>query len=173
MENVKSIVDIEPFLIDFAKQSERIIGSIIVKKGVVISDKTQQNILVRVVKTITGFDIEFLYRPSLRFADMGVGNGWHKGTKLNLKPEHLNGKEKFRVRKPKNIVNRPVFARAHLLEEALAVEIESIAVESIMQQLDQIGLDERQKKALIVRHIMRKEGDRISKSTLNKYKKWL
>ncbi len=164
----QSILDIEPFLQDFALQTEKIIGAIIIKKGVKISDTTQKNIIVNVLKTVTGFDIEFAYRVSLRFADMGVGKGYHKGTKITVAST-----EKFKVRRKKNIVNRPSFARAHLLEEALAVEIETIAVESLASQFKQLAIDPRQKAALLVRHIQRTEGGRPTSKTRKMFSRWL
>ena len=78
-------IPIEPFLKDFAAQTEKIIGSIIIKKGVKISDTSQKNIVIQVLKTASGYNVEYLYRNSLRFTSMGVGRGWDHGVKISAR----------------------------------------------------------------------------------------
>lgn len=163
-------VPIEPFLIDFAKQTEKIIGSIIIKKGVKISDTSQKNIVVQVLKTATGFNVEYLYRNSLRFADMGVGRGWDHGVKISAQ-SYSAVLGKFKSRKRKNITNRPAFASIHRLEEALAVEIEDIAVKTLLDGFQDMNLDPRIKNGLLVRMMQRSGQDRNSSADRKKFNK--
>lgn len=172
-EMSQSTLPIEPFLIEFAKQSERIIGSIIIKKGVKVSDKTQKNIVISVVSTTTGYNVEFWYRNSLRWVDMGVRPGYVHGIKITVEgyKKALKGKNQGIV-KPKKITNRPSFARIHALEDALAVEIEDIAISTIMDQFRAWALDPRIKNALLVRHIQRKDAGANSSKSRKMFEKW-
>lgn len=163
-------IPIEPFLKDFAAQTERIIGSIITKKGVKISDTSQKNIVVQVLKTASGFNVEYLYRNALRFADMGVGRGWDHGIKISAK-SYSTALSKFKSRRPKNITNRPAFASIHRLEEALAVEIQDIAVSTLLDGFQQMDLDPRIKNGLLVRSIQRSGQDRNSSADRKRFNK--
>lgn len=163
---------IEPFLLDFAKTTEKIIGSIIIKKGVKISDTSQKNIVIQVIKNATGFNVEYLYRNSLRFADMGVGRGFDHGVRISAN-SYRKGLDQFKSRKKKNIVNRPSFASIHRLEEALAVEIEDIAVSSLMDGFEALNIDNRLKNALLVRLLQRSSQDRNSSADRKRFKKYV
>lgn len=165
---MQSTLPIEPFLLDFAKHTEKIIGSIIIKKGVKISDTSQKNIVIEVIKTSTGFNVEYLYRNSLRFADMGAGRGWHLGVRISAKARK-ESLLKFQSRKKKNITNRPSFASVHRLEESLAVEIQDIALESIMEGFEKMNLDPRLKNALLVKSIMRSGDVKLSSADRKKF----
>lgn len=148
---MQATLDIQPFLEDFARESERIIGSIIIKKGIKISDTSKKNILVEVVKTATGYDVEFLYRNSLRFTSMGAGRGWDHGIKINAQ-KYQKSLKPFRVRRKKDATNRPAFGRIHRLEEALAVQIQDLAVNQIIDNFEDFS---REQKALIVKSLTR------------------
>jgi hypothetical protein len=147
----QSTLPIQPFLEDFARQTERIIGSIIKKKGIIISDTSQKNIVVAVVKTTTGYDVEFLYRNSLRFTSMGAGRGWSHGVKISASG-YQKALSSMKSRRQKDATNRPAFARIHRLEEALALEIEDLAVNQIKQNFEDLS---REQKGLIVKSLTR------------------
>ena len=148
---MQATLDIQPFLEDFARESERIIGSIIIKKGIKISDTSKKNILVEVVKTATGYDVEFLYRNSLRFTSMGAGRGWDHGIKINAR-KYQTSLKPFRVRRQKDATNRSAFGRIHRLEEAISVQIQDLAVNQIMDNFEDLSRDQ---KGLIVKSLNR------------------
>jgi hypothetical protein len=156
-------LDIQPFLEDFARQSERIIGSIIKKKGIKISDTSQKNILVEVIKTTTGYDVEFLYRNSLRFTSMGAGRGWERGVKINAQ-SYRDRLKPMRSRRQKDATNRPAFGRIHRLEEALAVEIQDLTVNQLMDNFENMS---REQKGLIVKTLTR--NPKISLANFRKF----
>jgi hypothetical protein len=136
----QSTLPIQPFLEDFARQTERIIGSIIKKKGITVSDTSQKNIVVAVVKTTTGFNLDFMYRSSLRFTSMGAGRGWSRGIKITAQG-YQKALSSLKSRRQKDATNRPAFARIHRLEEALSVQIHDIAVNEIIENFEQLGLN--------------------------------
>lgn len=161
---MQSTLPIEPFLQDFARETERIIGSIIIKKGIKISDTSQKNIVVAVVNTTTGFNVDFMYRDSLRFTSMGAGRGWDHGVKISA-GGYRNALKPFKARKQKDATNRSSFARIHRLEEALAVEIEDMAVNQIMDNFEDMS---REQQGLIVKTLTRDA--KITSSNYKKYK---
>ncbi len=130
--------------------------------------------MISVVANTTGFVMEFWYRNSLRWVDMGVRPGYSQGKKITVEgyQKALKGKNKGIVTQ-KRITNRPSFARVHALEEALAVEIEDIAISNIMEQFQAWALDPRITNALLVRHIQRKDAGANSRKSRKMFQSWV
>ena len=122
------------FVYDWAERTEKIIGSMLSKKGVQVSDATRENIRIKIFERSNGMiDLHFLYRDSLRFTDMGAGSGYHKGVRVTQGDYRAKIEEKGRKRK--RILMKPIFGRIAVLEEVLKTSI----VQDILTDFNDFG----------------------------------
>jgi hypothetical protein len=109
------------FVYDWVERTEKIIGSMLKKNGVQVSDATRENIRIKIFERSSGMiDLHFMYRDSLRFTDMGAGRGYHKGTRVT-QADYRAKLEKGRKRK--RILMKPIFGRIAVLQEVLKTSI--------------------------------------------------
>lgn len=110
------------FVYDWVERTEKIIGSMLKKRGVQVSDASRENIRIKIFERSSGMiDLHFLYRDSLRFTDMGAGRGYHKGVRVTQADYRAKLEEKGRKRK--RILMRPIFKRIVVLQEVLKTSI--------------------------------------------------
>lgn len=109
---------------DWAYTVERIIGAGLRKKKVKISEPTQRNIRIQIIESLNGIvELQMYYRDALRFVDMGAGNGYHKGRKINQSktPEQTT---KQKGRRKKAILNKPLYTQLARLQGQLIINIQ-------------------------------------------------
>lgn len=122
------------FVYDWVDRTEKIIGSMLKKKGVQVSDASRENIKIQVFERASGMiDLHFIYRDSLRFTDMGAGNGYHKGVRVSQSDYRNKLAEKGRKRK--RILMKPIFGRIGVLQEVLKTSI----IQDILTDFNDFG----------------------------------
>lgn len=122
------------FVYDWVERTEKIIGSMLSKKGVQVSDASRENIRIRIFERSSGMiDLHFLYRDSLRFTDMGAGSGYHKGVRVTQADYRAKLEEKGRKRK--RILMKPIFGRIGVLQEVLKTSI----IQDILSDFNNFG----------------------------------
>ncbi|MER0442187.1 hypothetical protein [Emticicia sp. W12TSBA100-4] len=122
------------FVYDWVERTEKIIGSMLKKRGVQVSDASRENIRIKIFERSSGMiDLHFLYRDSLRFTDMGAGRGYHKGVRVTQADYRAKLAEKGRKRK--RILMRPIFGRLAVLQEVLKTSI----VQDILTDFNNFG----------------------------------
>lgn len=115
----------EDFLYEWIESTEKIIGSVIIKKGVKISQPDQENISIAVQTLGKGiFELTFQARQSLRFVDMGAGPGYEKGVRS---PSNSTRTPINSGRKPKKILTKPFFGRLNALQSVLVAHVTQMA----------------------------------------------
>lgn len=120
-ENKAAILD---FIKDWTLSTERIIGAKLRRQGVKLTDRTQKNIRFKIAETLNdNLELTIHFRDSLKFTDMGAGNGYHKGIKIGRQSILFKG------RKPKKIINKPLYGRLAVLQTGL---INSVISEIIL-----------------------------------------
>jgi hypothetical protein len=109
------------FAYEWAEGTEKIVGAMLGKKGVIISDTSKTNIQIRVNEKSGGkLEIDIMYRDSLRFTEMGAGRGYHKGQRITAK-SYRDGLDKARIRK--KILMKPIFGRIAMLHSVVAAKL--------------------------------------------------
>jgi hypothetical protein len=115
----------EDFLYEWVESTENIIGSVIIKKGVKISEPDQENISIALEALGKGiYDITYSARQSLRFVDMGAGPGYSKGVRSPTTSTRLPINS---GRKPKKILTKPFFGRLNALQSVLVAYVTQMA----------------------------------------------
>lgn len=132
-------IDYDPrkYLEEWRLSTEKIIGATMKKKKVVFSQKDQENISVALLQISEHiYEITIRSRDSLRFVDMGAGNGYNKGVPTSTrKPRksvrknspHINLLSSTSTRKPKKIITKPLFGRLNDLQSVLLAYITDVA----------------------------------------------
>lgn len=119
---------------DWVERTEKVIGSMLKKRGVQVSDTSRENIKIKIFERSSGIiDLHFIYRDSLRFTDMGAGNGYHKGTRTTQAEYRTKLEEKGRKRK--RILMKPIFSRLGVLQEVLKTSI----IQDILTDFNNFG----------------------------------
>jgi hypothetical protein len=122
------------FVYDWVERTEKIIGSMLKKRGVQVSDASRENIRIQIFERSSGMiDLHFLYRDSLRFTDMGAGRGYHKGVRVTQAEYRAKLEEKGRKRK--RILMKPIFGRLAVLQEVLKTSI----IQDILTDFNNFG----------------------------------
>lgn len=122
------------FVYDWVERTEKIIGSMLKKKGVQVSDVTRENIKIQVLERSSGMiDLHFIYRDSLRFTDMGAGRGYSLGKRISQAEYRAKLEEKGRKRK--RILMKPIFGRLAVLQEVLKTSI----IQDILTDFNNFG----------------------------------
>lgn len=115
----------EDFLYEWVESTERIVGSVIVKKGVKISEPDRENISIALQAMGQGiYELTFAARQSLRFVDMGAGPGYTKGVRSPTDSTRLPINS---GRKPKKILTKPFFGRLNALQSVLVAYVTQMA----------------------------------------------
>jgi hypothetical protein len=84
--------DPQKYLEQWVESTANIIGAVMVKKKVQFSETDRENISISLSKKASHiYEITIRSRESLRFVDMGAGNGFHKV----YQPLHANPKRLF------------------------------------------------------------------------------
>lgn len=95
------------------------------------TDKTRQNVFANVTDEGDTIRVDYAYRDSLRFRDMGAGRGYSKGRATSTNATV--------GRRPVKITNRPVHAQINRLLETVDGQIVDFAVnDTIPTQLQNI-----------------------------------
>lgn len=119
-------------IFEWAETVEKIIGAGLKKKKVKISEPDRKNIRIQIIESLNDVvELQFYYRDALRFVDMGAGNGYHKGKKIN--PSKIAEGTK-KGRRKKSILNKPLYTQLARLQGQLIINIQ----ESIIAQADTI-----------------------------------
>lgn len=122
------------FVYDWVERTEKIIGSMLKKRGVQVSNASRENIRIKIFERSSGMiDLHFLYRDSLRFTDMGAGRGYTKGVRVTQADYRAKLEEKGRKRK--RILMRPIFKRIVVLQEVLKTSI----IQDILTDFNNFG----------------------------------
>lgn len=109
------------YVYEWAYGTEKVVGSLMKKYGVVFSDNSRVNIKIEVVEKSGGLiEVQIMYRDSLRFTEMGAGNGYRKGKRITSQ-EYRNQLEKGRIRK--KILMKPIFSRIGRLQSVVAAKL--------------------------------------------------
>ncbi|MEA5459096.1 hypothetical protein VB796_08615 [Arcicella sp. LKC2W] len=125
MVTPEDILLAEDFLYEWIESTEKIIGSVIIKKGVKVSDPDQENIRLILQNLGQGlYEITFISRESLRFVDMGAGSGYNKGVR---QPSKSTREPTASARKPKKILTKPFFSRLNSLQSVLVSYVTQMA----------------------------------------------
>lgn len=129
--------DPQKYLEQWVESTANIIGAVMVKKKVQFSETDRENITISLTKKAAHiFEITIRSRESLRFVDMGAGNGYHKGVPTSTrKPQksirknstHVNLLGSNSTRKPKKILTKPLFGRLNDLQSVLLAYITEVA----------------------------------------------
>ncbi len=110
---------------DWVDSTEKIIGSIMKKRKVTFSEPGRRNIIIKLHERGEGMiNLDFFYRDSLRFTDMGAGRGYHKGVRVTH-DEYL--REMRSKRRRKRILMKPIFGRLSALMEVVSAELIEMA----------------------------------------------
>ncbi|GAB3518552.1 hypothetical protein [Emticicia fontis] len=122
-------------LIDYVQESADRVPPIVGKKiGRYVkkfTDNTRQNVSVQVSETGDIIKMDFSYRDSLRFKDMGAGRGFKKGRSISATATI--------GRRPVKMTNRPIHAQINRLLETVDGAIADFAVsETIPTQLQNL-----------------------------------
>lgn len=116
----------------WADMLPRIVGAGMKRNKVSFSDNSLRNIYTKVNELENLTEIEIYFRESLRFVDMGAGNGYHKGKKINASKKSVG-----KPRRKKAILNKPLFRQFGRLNGQLSSRIiDIIAAEAKAQQFD-------------------------------------
>jgi len=121
----------------WAESLERIVGAALIKRGVIISDRTKRNITVTVLrKTLSNVGIEISTRDALRFIDMGAGRGWHKGKRTSQYAyrKRLNEGANAKPRVKKIVFNKPIYKQIARLGDVVATAITEKAIDNLLKQ---------------------------------------
>jgi hypothetical protein len=111
------------FFEDWMKSTERIIGSMIKKKGVKVSDPSRQNIRLHLLNATANYtEIRIYFRDSLRMTDMGAGRGYRKGQRV-ASIQDLKDNRQLKGRKRKKITNRPIYRRISNLQKIVILRV--------------------------------------------------
>ena len=106
---------------EWVESTERVIGAGLKKNGVWVSDPARANIRIKIIESIGGIvELHFVYRDSLRFSEMGAGNGYHKGTRVTSQ-QYRQALDKGRKRK--KILMKPIFRRIAGLQTVVAAKL--------------------------------------------------
>jgi hypothetical protein len=128
--------DPQKYLEQWVESTANIIGAVMVKKKVQFSETDRENISISLSKKASHiYEITIRSRESLRFVDMGAGNGFHKGVPTSTrKPQKAVRKNSAHVsllgnstRKPKKILTKPLFGRLNDLQSVLLAYITEVA----------------------------------------------
>lgn len=112
---------VEEFLEEWVESTERIIGAGLKKNKVLFSDSSRVNIRIKIVQSLIGYsEFHFIYRDSLRFTEMGAGNGYTKGQRIN-QAQYRKAMDKGRRRK--KILMKPIFGRIANLQSLVAAKL--------------------------------------------------
>lgn len=132
----------EDFLYEWVESTEKIIGSVIIKKGVKISQPDQKNISISLQAMGKGiYELTFSARQTLRFVDMGAGPGYEKGVRS---PTTSTRTPINSGRKPKKILTRPFFGRLNALQSVLVAYVTQMAdfdIQKFRQLTTQINVN--------------------------------
>ena len=113
----------------WCQTTEKILGSMIKKKKIIVSDTTIANYRFQVQEIANNhLRITGVYRDSLRFTDMGAGRGYHKGRKIGA------SLALFKPRVRKYSLNRPLYSRIGALSGIFAIT----TAEKILNSFDQL-----------------------------------
>lgn len=116
--------DLLDYTKDWAKRTEKILGTRMAKSLVRVSDPSRRNFNISSSSTTEGIKIEIRFRTSLRFTDGGFGRGYSKGRKISGK----SGKG----RKQKQFLNKVIRRRIYQLSDA----VEGKTIETILKNTD-------------------------------------
>lgn len=112
---------IEEFLEEWLESTEKIVGAAMKKNKVFFSDNARINIRIRLIQNLVGYsEFHFIYRDSLRFTEMGAGQGYNKGQRIN-QAEYRKAIDKGRKRK--KILMKPIFGRIANLQSLVAAKL--------------------------------------------------
>ena len=110
---------------DWILSTEKVIGSIMKKRKVVFSETNRRNITIKLIERAKGLiNLDFFYRDSLRFTDMGAGRGYHKGVRIS-QGEYI--REMRSRRRRKRILMKPIFGRLNSLMEVVSAKLIEMA----------------------------------------------
>lgn len=125
MINPEDLLLAENFLYEWVESTEKIIGSVIIKKGVKVSEPDRENISIALQAMGKGiYELTFAARQSLRFVDMGAGPGYQKGVR---NPTTSTRTPINSGRKPKKILTKPFFGRLSALQSVLVAYVTQMA----------------------------------------------
>lgn len=124
MENLKDQID--SLLFDWILSTEKVVGARLKKFNVRVSDNTRKNIRIELVQAANR-EVNFYYRDSLKYVDMGARPGYRNGVPLSTRTD------KKSIRKP--IMNKGIFPRLSKLQGIVTGQIISKVVEDAKSTL--------------------------------------
>lgn len=96
-----------------------------------VQTTTTETVNIDISKTSTGYTIIFSFREGLRWTNLGTGNGYKGGKKLNRRAYETNIAKYATSRKKKPVIYRNIYWMIHSLREIGGVTVVQETAKSI------------------------------------------